>query len=293
MPSLKRSVASVAALGAGGIGYALAEARSWRVQTHRLPVRAAAAPVTVLHVSDTHLKERDRMKTRWLRGLPERLGLVPDLVLATGDLIEDPTGIDPLVGALAGLEARWGKWYVFGSHDYLHSTFPGYVKYFTGNRDVVRANPADTPRLERGLADTGWKPLTNRTEMLDTPAGRIRLTGVDDPYIHREDTAHLGRTGGDSLAIGLMHAPEVVSEYALSGYDLVLAGHTHGGQVRVPFTGAVVTNSTLPCALAAGPTRVGSSWLHVSPGFAQGKFAPIRFNCRPEVTLLRLEPAPA
>lgn len=290
MPSPQRLLASAVALGAGGLAYALAEARSYRVQRHRLPVMSGAPGLTVLHVSDTHLKERDRMKTRWLRSLPERLGAVPDLVLATGDLVEDATGIDPLVEALSGLPSRWGKWYVLGSHDYYHSTFPGFVKYFTGHRGVTRAKPADTPRLERGLEATGWKALTNRSEVVDTPGGRIRLTGVDDPYINREETGHLGRSDDDALAIGLMHAPEVVSEYALHGYDLALAGHTHGGQVRAPFAGAVVTNSTLPCALAAGPTRVGSSWLHVSPGLAQGKFAPVRFNCRPEVTLLTLEP---
>ena len=291
MASPKRALASSFALGAAGLGYSLAEARSWRLQRHRLPVRTGAPRLTVLHLSDTHVKGRDGAKLRWLRGLPERLGLVPDLVLATGDMIEDPSGIDPLVEALSGLEAAWGKWYVLGSHDYLHSTFPGYAKYFTGNRDVVRARPADTPRLERGLAATGWTALTNRSETVDTPSGRVRLTGVDDPYLHREETGHLARAGDDALAIGLMHAPEVVSEYALAGYDLVVAGHTHAGQVRIPFAGAVVTNSTLPCALAAGPTKVGSSWLHVSPGLAQGKFSPIRFNCRPEATLLTLEPA--
>jgi predicted MPP superfamily phosphohydrolase len=291
LPSPQRLLASLVALGAGGFAYALAEARSYRVQRHVLPVRAGTPRVTVLHLSDTHLKERDRAKTRWLRSLPERLGTEPDLVLATGDLIEDPSGIDPLVDALSGLRARWGKFYVLGSHDYLHSTFPGFVKYFTGNRDVVRAKPADTPRLERGLRETGWAALTNRNEVLETPGGRVLLTGVDDPYIHREETGHLGRSSEHAAAIGLMHAPEVVSEYALAGYDLVLAGHTHAGQVRVPVAGAVVTNSTLPCALAAGPTRVGATWLHVSPGVAQGKFAPVRFNCRPEVTLLTLEPS--
>lgn len=278
-------------LGAAGAAYALAEARAFRLQHHRLRIGRGAPRLTVLHVSDMHMQERDRVKAAWLRTLPELLEVTPDFVFATGDLIEDPSGIDPLVDALGGLRARYGKWYVLGSHDYYHSTFPGFVKYFTGNRDVVRAKPADTPRLEDGLAGAGWRALTNRSEVVETADGRVRLSGVDDPYIHRDDTRHLGREGGDAAAIGLMHAPEVVSEYALHGYDLMLAGHTHGGQVRMPFTGAVVTNSTLPCALAAGPTRVGSSWLHVSPGLAQGKFVPLRFNCRPEVTLLTLEPA--
>ncbi|HEX2296068.1 MAG TPA: metallophosphoesterase [Actinomycetota bacterium] len=291
MPTLLRLAASAAALGAAGAGYALAEARSFRLQHHRLPIRPGAPRTTVLHVSDTHMQARDRWKAAWLRGLPGLLETTPDLVLATGDLIEDPSGIDPLVEALGGLEARYGKWYVLGSHDYFHSTFPGFVKYFTGNREVVRAKPADTPRLEAGLADTGWTPLTNRSVVVGTPGGRIRLTGVDDPYIDRHDTSHVGRDPGDVLAVGLMHAPEVVAEYALHGYDLMVAGHTHGGQVRIPLAGAVVTNSDLPCALAAGPSRIGSSWLHVSPGLAQGKFVPLRFNCRPEVTLLTLEPS--
>lgn len=290
MPSWSGWAASGAALGAAGAAYALSEARAFRLGAHRLAVRAGAPRTTVLHVSDTHMQERDRLKAAWLARLPELLDETPDLVVATGDLIEDPSGIEPLVEALAGLRARFGKWYVLGSHDYFHSTFPGFFKYFTGNRDVVRARPADTPRLEAGLARTGWTALTNRSESVETPGGRIRLTGVDDPYINRDDTRHLGREPGDALAIGVMHAPEVVSDYALHGYDLVLAGHTHGGQVRLPFAGAVVTNSDLPCALAAGPARVGAAWLHVSPGVAQGKFVPLRFNCPPEATLLTLEP---
>lgn len=291
MPPWRRIVASGAALGAAGAAYALGEARAFRLVEHRLPVGAGVPRTRVLHISDTHMQERDRVKALWLSRLPEVLEVTPDVVVATGDLIEDPTGIDPLVDALSGVSARYGKWYVLGSHDYFHSSFPGFFKYFTGSREVVRATPADTPRLEAGLAETGWTALTNRTETVDTGGGRIRMTGVDDPYIHRDDTRHVGREPGDALAIGVMHAPEVVSQYALHGYDLVLAGHTHGGQVRIPFAGAVVTNSNLPCALAAGPTRVGSSWLHVSPGVAQGKFVPLRFNCPPEVTLLTLEPS--
>ncbi|MEA2517702.1 MAG: uncharacterized protein QOG16_1540, partial [Actinomycetota bacterium] len=90
------------------------------------------------------------------------------------------------------------------------------------------------------------------------------------------------------LAIGLAHAPDVVSQWMLQGFDLVFTGHTHAGQVRVPGFGAVVTNSSLPTELAGGLHRVGSGWLHVSPGLGTGRFAPIRFNCRPEATLLEI-----
>ena len=132
--------------------------------------------------------------------------------------------------------------------------------------------------------------LVNRTHLLESPHGRIRLAGVDDPYIRRHNTDHIERSDDDVLAIGLVHAPDVVSEWLLAGFDLVVAGHTHGGQVRVPGIGALVSNCSLPNALAGGLHRIGPGWLHVSPGLGTSKFAPIRFACRPEATLLRLRP---
>jgi predicted MPP superfamily phosphohydrolase len=116
----------------------------------------------------------------------------------------------------------------------------------------------------------------------------VRVAGVDDPYLGRARTGHLHRAPDDVVAIGLMHAPDVVSAFVLAGFDLVLAGHTHAGQVRLPGIGAVVTNCSLPTGLAGGAHRVGDAWLHVSPGLGTGSFAPIRFRARPEVTLLRL-----
>ena len=279
----------ILAAGAGLGLYALVEPYRFRLRTLDVPLHQGGLRLNVLHVSDTHMRAGDRRLQDFLERLPGELDAPPDLVLATGDLIEDDTGIAPLLDALGRLESNYGCFYVFGSHDYFQSKFQAYTKYFTGRRPVG-APRADTEALEHGLKQRGWSPVTNATASVDTPGGRILIAGVDDPYIRRHKTDHIRREQDDALAVGLVHAPDVVSEYALAGFDLVVAGHTHGGQIRLPGLGAVVTNCTLPAALAGGLTPVGNTWLHVSPGLASGRFAPIRFNCRPEATLLRLHP---
>jgi predicted MPP superfamily phosphohydrolase len=85
-----------------------------------------------------------------------------------------------------------------------------------------------------------------------------------------------------------MHSPDSAPESAALGYDLLVAGHTHGGQVCVPGLGALVTNSSMPPRLAAGLIRMGTAILHTSPGLGTSKYAPFRFACRPEATLLEL-----
>jgi predicted MPP superfamily phosphohydrolase len=270
--------------------YAFYEPHRYRLVSRAVSTRPGTPPLTILHLSDTHFTGRNRRLAAFLKELPDRLQEPPDLVLATGDLLEGEAGIDELVGLLARLEARLGRFYVLGSHDYFVAKGPSYSKYFTGGRPKRQPARADTPRFERGLVDKGWVSLTNRAEKIETREGIVRLTGVDDPYLRWHRTDHIMRARDDSMAIGLVHAPDVVSEWMLNGYDLVLAGHTHGGQVRIPGFGALVTNCTVPTGLASGLHRVGRGWLHVSPGLGTGRFSPIRFACLPEVTLLRLVP---
>ncbi|HVF53644.1 MAG TPA: metallophosphoesterase [Actinomycetota bacterium] len=286
----KTFLGTAVGLGAAGATYSFLEPYLFRLVEHRLVGGAQVPPVTVLHVSDTHLSASDTARARWVRSLPERISSQPDLVIATGDLINDDSGIAPAVEALGGLEGRWGSFYVLGSHDYYQARFETYLKYLHPGREQRSARAAATGDLETGLKAAGWVPLTNSTEVLETDLGRVRLCGVDDPYLGRHRTDHLTRMPGDDLAIAVMHAPDLVSNVALAGFDLALAGHTHGGQVRVPMMGAIVTNCTLPAALAAGPHQIGAMWLHVSPGLGTGRYAPIRFNCRPEATILRLGP---
>ena len=281
------------AAGTGLAAYVVAEPYWLKLAERSLVTGHQGSTLTVLHLSDSHLTVGDKRLKAWIGRLPEMLGEIPDLILGTGDFIDNDSGIEPLLDAFSPLEARLGKFYVLGSHDYFQARFHvrSFKKYFTGDSTVTRAPRADTDRLERGLQSQGWIPLTNRSESVESSFGSVRLAGVDDPYLKRHTTGHISRAAEDVLSIGLVHAPDVVAEYLLAGFDLVVGGHTHGGQVRVPFYGALVTNCNLPLGLAGGLHRVGEGWLHVSPGLGQGRYTPIRFNCRPEATLLRLEPA--
>jgi uncharacterized protein len=285
MRFLRRAAVAATALGA----YSLLEPYWFRLVTHRLEAPSGIPALNILHLSDLHLKGRDRRMAAFVTRLSSLDNI--DLILSTGDLIEDDSGIDPLIESFSKLSARLGCFYVLGSHDYHQSQFTSYTKYFTGSRGQVPPPKAATARLEAGLAHAGWRCLTNTSQNLITDWGRLQLTGVDDPYLGRHDLRVIHRGTDVRVAIGLVHAPEVVSEWFLAGFDLVVAGHTHAGQVRLPFYGALVTNCSLPTALAGGAHRVGSGWLHVSPGLGTGKFSPVRFNCRPEATLLQLVPA--
>jgi predicted MPP superfamily phosphohydrolase len=274
--------------GAGLAGYGYLEHLWYRLVTREVPVFGPRPELSILHVADTHMAPRHRRMRRFLESLPERIGAVPDLVVLTGDVISGNDAIEDAVAALGPLPARYGKLYVLGSHDYFLPRFEGYLKYFSGRKEKIRAPRADTARLEGLLREHGWKGVINSSARVETPAGPVRVTGVADPYLGWHKTEHIKREPDDLFAIGLVHSPDVVSPFLLEGFDLVLAGHTHGGQVRAPLIGALVTNSSLPTALAAGLHRIGNGWLFVSPGLGTGKYAPLRLNCRPEVTLLRL-----
>jgi uncharacterized protein len=105
------------------------------------------------------------------------------------------------------------------------------------------------------------------------------------------------------VRMGVTHAPylRVLDQFARDGYETILAGHTHGGQLCLPGFGALVTNCDLDRGRVkglhahprgAGPGTPGSSWLHVSAGLGTSPYAPVRFACRPEATLLTLTPVP-
>ena len=116
----------------------------------------------------------------------------------------------------------------------------------------------------------------------------VELLGLDDAHIRWHDLTVAPRRAPERFGVAVMHSPDSAPETAALGYDLMVAGHTHGGQVCVPFDGALVTNCSMPRRLASGLIRMGGAVLHTSPGLGTSKYAPFRFACRPEATLLEL-----
>lgn len=262
-----------------------------------MPVLAPGSrPLRVLHLSDLHLTPGQRGKVSWVQNLA---ALEPDLVVNTGDNIAHADAVDTALEAYAPLLHLPGV-FVFGSNDYYSPVPKNPARYLVpGGR--VRRGPAAAPDLpwkdlRDGMADAGWLDLTNRRGQLMVDGRRVVFAGVDDPHLNR-DRYDLVAGAADltaDLAVGVTHAPylRVLDSFALDGYRTILAGHTHGGQLCVPVLGALVTNCDLEPARAKGVSRhpaaggPGAAWMHVSAGLGTSPYAPVRFACPPEASLL-------
>ena len=153
------------------------------------------------------------------------------------------------------------------------------------------------------MTAAGWLDANNRRGRIKVGQADIEVGGVHDSHIgfDRYDKIAGPADPAADLRLGVMHSPEpaVLDNFVADGYDLLLAGHTHGGQVRLPGIGTLVTNCGIDRARASGlhrhpPAGSGAprqAWLNVSAGLGTSPWAPARFCCRPEVTLLTLVPA--
>ncbi|MET0832754.1 MAG: metallophosphoesterase [Actinomycetota bacterium] len=287
-----RLAGAVAVAGAACVGYGTLVERDWyRLRRERVEaLDPGQAPLTVLHLSDLHMTASDARRMAFL----ERLAAEPvDLVVLTGDMLGEPAGLGPVLDALGRFRPRLGAVAVLGSNDYWAPRFRNPLTYFMGpSSRRSRSSPRNPWReLVEGLEARGWTVLSNRRGQL----GDIELAGLDDPHIRRDDPATAVPANGDArprLRLGVVHSPyrRALDAFERNGYELLLAGHTHGGQVRLPGVGALVTNCDLPRDRVRGLSRWGSSWLHVSAGLGTSKYAPFRFACRPEASLLTVVP---
>jgi uncharacterized protein len=309
MPTGPRRAARVlgagAAAGAAAVGYAaLVEVRWFALREVQLPVLPPGHdPLRVLHLSDLHMTPGQRRKQDWVRSLA---ALTPDLVVDTGDNLAHRNAVPAVLDALDGLLDVAGV-FVMGSNDYFSPTGRNPVRYLLPDDGRRTTHTPELPwrELRDGFERHGWVDLANRRATLTVRGTTVAFAGVDDPHLEYDDLAAVAGPADASadLRIGVSHAPylRVLDQFAADGYETILAGHTHGGQLCLPVKGALVTNCDLDTARAKGlhrhPAeapldRPGSSWLHVSAGLGTSPYAPVRFCCRPEATLLTLTPRP-
>jgi predicted MPP superfamily phosphohydrolase len=291
----------LAAAGVATLGYASVIERNWfRLRRYDVPVLPPGRkPIKVLHISDTHLTPGRSRLLAWLRSLD---ALEPDLVVNTGDSISHPNAVSPLLEALGPLLDRPGA-FVYGSNDLFSPVLKNPARYLwrTSQKDYSRRRRIpDLPYLELGsaLQSAGWLDLNNRIGRLKVGPLDIEFGGIDDSHINRDRYDKIAGPVDPSadLHIGVAHSPEPrnLDRFAADGYELLLCGHTHGGQVCVPFYGALTTNCGIEPARVKGLHRNGPAWLHVSAGLGTSPKAPFRFCCPPEASLLTLIPrAPA
>jgi uncharacterized protein len=302
-----RTLTSIAvAAGAAAAGYATVIERNWFALRHQeVPVLPPGTePLRVLHISDLHLTPGRHRLMAFARSLG---GLEPDLVVNTGDSIASPDAVGQLIDSLGPLLDRPGV-FVYGSND-LYSPKPRNPARYLW-RTSAGEHTTDEPdlpweKLGGEMSAAGWLDLNNKRGLLTVNGLDIAFAGVHDPHSARDRYDQVAGPADPTAAlrIGVLHAPEprVLDQFTADGYELILAGHTHGGQLRVPGFGALVTNCGIDRARVAGLSmnpQVArpdgkTSWLYVSAGLGTSPWAPARFACRPEATLLTLVPRPA
>ena len=309
MPVGGRRTAHPALIALGAVGAAGVGAAVWGIGIERylFTVReataaalpAGSAPLRILHISDAHMAPWQHRKQDWLASLA---ALEPDLIVNTGDNLGHENGLEGIRRAFDPFAGIPGV-FVHGSNDVAAPSPRNPLRYFLGP-SKKQHSPArlDTEAMDRYFTEElGWSGLNNVAARLSVAGTAVDLFGVNDA--HRDwDRLDLLPAAIDALGprdaatplLGVTHAPyqRVLNTFTDLGADAILGGHTHGGQVCLPGFGALVANCDIPLRQAKGL----STWSHaartvplnVSAGCGHSIYAPVRFACRPEATMLTL-----
>lgn len=238
------------------------EAVSWRVELPNLPPQFAG--LSIAHLTDLHF--RQCFDRRYFEALFERASdWTPDLIVFTGDLIDEAETIDWIVPVLCRANARLGRYAILGNHD----------RYYGAGRVSIE--------IERA----GWTLLEGRWTSLDVGGASLAIGGTSAPWGPRLDL--VARPEADFHLL-LSHTPDLLGQASKWGIDLMLSGHNHGGQACVPVVGPILMPSLYSRRYDEGFFRIGRTLMYASRG--AGAKHPIRYRCPPEITRFELR-APA
>lgn len=255
-----------------------------RLRLERTQVELKGLPpeldgLRLAHLTDFHIGRSGFRETMALRAVALANALDPDLVVLTGDLVTRQHSAPRLLPILAKLRAKHGVWVALGNHDYNVTRATAWT---------AERRRAFGPEMWREmLGGVGVRLLENESQELHVEGSSLWLAGCGDPYSERDDLpATLAEVPEGAPCVLLCHSPDIADHYAAQRVGLVLCGHTHGGQIRLPILGPIWA----PCrdyrGRATGFTRVGDTWLYASRGVCAGNF--FRLRCPPEVALVTL-----
>jgi len=281
--------------------------------------------LSILHISDFHL--RKNFKGRKLFSFVQSLStLEPDFIFITGDLLGGAY-VDYLIDMLSPLKAKKGKYVIFGVHDHYDKAFVEFLKnMFKRKRRYRKEN--DIQNLIRRLEDIGIEVLMNekRVSAINSKGVKdVEIIGLDDPVIEKIDIGKAfstsssddkrlspGKKVGDKriykdvfslnedrihimrekskLSLVMLHTPDANSiiKFSKMKADIIFCGHTHGGQVRLPFIGAIISGCKIKTKFASGLFYFKNIVLFTTRGLGEGKYTPFRFYCQPEANLVRI-----
>jgi len=268
------------------------------VRRRRVRVPARWPRLDILHLSDLHLRRSDDRLFRAESAAILRLPRQPDLVCVTGDLceqVDDVPLVDQVLQPLRG--AQLGVCLSLGNHEY-NAPIPGGLApgealasvFGATFRDSLSRGPWEAEAIVAALRERELTVLRNEGVRLDVHGCPLWLGALDSAWAGRAD-AHgaLRDRRPDEGALVMVHEPEAAFAAVEHGADLVLAGHTHGGQVSLPFLGTPYSHRVdRRVRIAAGLQPIGSSVLHISAGL--GQLVPLRFGCPPEMVWLECVP---
>jgi len=218
----------------------------------------------IAHLSDLHVSKYGKREDKIKETLKQEK---PDIIFITGDFVNDSKGVKPCLNTMEGIEAPLGVWAVWGNND----------------------NDLTDDKLKEGLEKLGIKILKNTGEKVTVKDDHIWITGVDDPHKEKDDLKKaLEGIDKKSFKILLAHSPQIIVKAEKEDIDMIFSGHTHGGQVRFPFLGAIYSHTKGALKYSMGKFRINKTQMFVSRGMGMS-ILPIRFLCPAEMTFFTMK----
>ncbi len=281
--------------------------------------------LSILHLSDFHLQKNSKGR-KLFKFVTSLKNLKVDFIIITGDLLESDENINYLIRMLSPLSAKYGKYAVLGVHDHYRKSITEFAKNLLKRKRRYRREN-DIGLIIKRLGGIGIEVLMNESRKINLGRGginNIEIIGLDDPIIRKTDIARAFSNIGSpdepelqkkadygstykylfklkkeeihkinsrgKLRIVLIHTPDAGSiiEVARRKSDIVFSGHTHGGQVRLPLIGAIISGCRIKTKFASGLFYFKTFILYVTRGLGEGRYSQFRFYCQPEASLVRI-----